>query len=258
MQRASSFFWASDDFHAHADENEDEHRIGVSCSIEEGSGDEEFNEQQTLLPSCSSPERVALKESLDGYGTAASIEKHINHIDNTAAGVDSAIAIDTTADGGRRRLFHHLPHRPQITANNHINKSTELSVKTKDLGNKSIRFQVVIWHLGTIDVQTGHVKMRARLTIFWNDDSSSSPRSKKSTSTIDHGDNDVWVMDGRQRAYRKTWSIDKGHDVGGSSVVKEMVDVPPVSILNAVEFKIVDDVPDIVMLDQQTRSMRWT
>ena len=114
---------------------------------------------------------------------------------------------------------------------------------------KSIRFQVVIWHIGTIDVQTGFVKVRFRLTLFWTDDAKKDVTSPSKANKNIQPDT-VWEMAGRQRAHLKTWDKQE-------SMVKEMIDVPPVSILNAVEFETVD-APEITMTNTQTRSMRWT
>jgi len=56
-----------------------------------------------------------------------------------------------------------------------------------------------------------------------------------------------WIMKGRQRACR----YHVGHDE-----IQEKIDVPPVSILNAVSFDTLE--AEISMLDADTRLMRWT
>lgn len=308
MQRSTSFFWASDDFREHHgddndEDNDDLHlvnrsRIGISWSVEEEAEEEISDEEQGRGGSVhvpSSLERIALNQNVNnGYGSS-SVAFASNHNDNVVVDDGISLVVPTAAAGtaGRRRLFNHLPQTNiRATDNANATQSNEL-YKGKDafapsLGNygitsnhnnneammikKSIRFQVVIWHIGTIDVQTGHVKMRFRLTLFWNDD-----KKQQSTSPINHNNNndvmdhDVWVMEGRQRAYRKKWNILHHHnnqqeqEGGGmmpssisSNTVKEMIDVPPVSILNAVELEIVDDAPEIMMIDEHTRSMRWT
>ena len=101
--------------------------------------------------------------------------------------------------------------------------------------------------------------MRFRLTLFWNDygdnlNTQSSPTKQANKSnTPNAATDDVWVMEGRQRAYLRN-----KHD---ESTVKEMIDVPPVSIMNAVEFETVDE-PEITVQRtdgcQQLRRMRWT
>jgi len=63
-------------------------------------------------------------------------------------------------------------------------------------------------------------------------------------------------MEGRQRAYRKEWNHQSEASTS-TAIVREVIDVPPVSILNAVEFEMVDE-PDITMVNVQSRGMRWT
>ena len=98
--------------------------------------------------------------------------------------------------------------------------------------------------------------MRLRITMFWNDivpsgasetDSGeginlSSPHPASRTGTTES----EWTMKGRQRACR--------YEVGDEEV-KETIDVPPVSILNAVDFDSVD--AEISMVDHEFRLMRF-
>ena len=115
--------------------------------------------------------------------------------------------------------------------------------------SRPIRFQVVIWHIGTVDVQLCQVKMRFRLTIFWNDDR----RQWNGGRSADRPSRE-WVMDGRQRAYARAAEGGRQPDEDGPDAV---MDVPPVSILNAVDFEGVD-AAEIDMIDPRTRLMRWT
>ena len=55
-------------------------------------------------------------------------------------------------------------------------------------------------------------------------------------------------MQGRQRAYCRK-------DVSAEDHVRDFVDVPPVSILNAVSFEPVG-AAEVAMIDEETRSMR--
>ena len=48
-------------------------------------------------------------------------------------------------------------------------KSFRSSPRTVQTAN-GIRFQVVLWYVGAVDVVLGHVPMRFRVTLFWNDD----------------------------------------------------------------------------------------
>eukprot|EP00978_Attheya_sp_CCMP212_P015395 scaffold39755_cov52-Attheya_sp.AAC.6 len=114
---------------------------------------------------------------------------------------------------------------------------------------KSIRFQVVVWHIGQVDVALCHVSMKFRVTLFWNleeeDDQSdvvdgaeereftTLKRQHPSSSSL------VWNMKGRQKAC--LYELSKG-----DTHIRE-IDVPPVSILNAVSFE--QGQPDVDILD---------
>ena len=229
MKRNTSFFWASDDLHD--DEYSD---IDDGYELDACTSDDIIGSIDTTP---SSPERVALNthSSYDrsGYGTSTASTTHDNQQQQPLA--------------FRRRQLFDVPKTTskQLIGDNH---------------DMSIRFQVVIWHIGTIDVQTGCVKMRFRLTLFWNDygdnlNTQSSPTKQANKSnTPNAATDDVWIMEGRQRAYLRN-----KHD---ESTIKEMIDVPPVSIMNAVEFETVDG-PEITVQRvtdgcQQFRRMRWT
>jgi len=294
MQRSTSFFWASDDLRDSGEDHGDDYlevgdeenlllnggnNTGMGWPIDEGEGsDEDFydeeHKQEVLLPLTDervtlngNPERNAPNGNSNGYGSSF---LHNFDIENGGGwsvppNADSAVSVETLTNGeqigrrwsvdpvapvNRRRLFNHMPMTNKGRGDDHSARIT-----AKNVPRKSIRFQVVIWHIGTIDVQTGHVKMRFRLTLFWNDGTPGNKTTNGATNSTTDCDDDVWVMEGRQRAYRKKW---RGEGGSSSSTVEEVIDVPPVSILNAVELEIVDDAPEITMVDKQTRSMRWT
>ena len=106
--------------------------------------------------------------------------------------------------------------------------------------------------------------MRFRITLFWNDVLMVDPSINTDTTTTTPCEDSVagslhsssrkasaeseWIMKGRQRACR--------YHVGGDQIL-ETVDVPPVSILNAVSFDTVEGA-EITMIDTDTRLMRWT
>lgn len=122
--------------------------------------------------------------------------------------------------------------------------ASELSIGPDEV--HSIRFQVVVWYIGPVDAVLGKVDMRFRVTIFWNiaeDDDAQigygmhNPRHKT-----------VWAMYGRQRAYQK--ELD---DIGDSKLVY----VPPVSILNAVDFDVLGE-PEVCCVDAERKLMRWS
>jgi hypothetical protein len=114
---------------------------------------------------------------------------------------------------------------------------------------QSIRFQVVVWHIGQVDVTLCHVSMKFRVTLFWNieeeDDHSdvvdgaeerdftTLKRQHPSSSSL------VWNMKGRQKAC--LYELSKGE-----THIRE-IDVPPISILNAVSFE--QGQPDVDILD---------
>ena len=86
--------------------------------------------------------------------------------------------------------------------------------------------------------------------MFWNDlvPLTNDPSFSKAESNVPSAvPESEWTMKGRQRACR--------YDVGDDEV-KEMIDVPPVSILNAIDFATVD--AEISMIDQETRLMRYS
>jgi len=146
-----------------------------------------------------------------------------------------------------------------------------------------IRFQVVVWYVGKIDVAEGKVPMTFRVTMFWNDpppptaaeggdedgDDFRVPpdldhNNNNSNSNIVGLDTDIvsvgsrgstrssrasfWQMHGRQRA------VQREHKDAG---LVDEIDVPPLSILNVVTFDTIG-APDVCMLRDDTRLMRWS
>lgn len=109
-------------------------------------------------------------------------------------------------------------------------------------------FRCSIWHIGTVDVCQGHVNMRFRITLFWNAaekkrvctsiGSDSTPSNSNMSSS--------WVMRGRKFACKMNFQNEQ---------VTETIDVPPISILNAVSFDAIGD-GEITMVDVGTRLMR--
>lgn len=112
---------------------------------------------------------------------------------------------------------------------------------------RRIRFQAVVWYIGAPDEVHGRVEMKFRVTIFWN-----APGDKD--DEIGYGMNNpqnkrVWKMHGRQRAYETTLS-----EVGDND---RIVYVPPVSILNAVEFELLGDA-EVCCLKKEEHLMKWS
>lgn len=131
---------------------------------------------------------------------------------------------------------------------------------------RSIRLQVVVWSIGSIDVLTGRVPMKFRVTIFWEEDddeednaaaAATGPHrhspdlnggrlspSPPSPGGMNHfglrrRPSKVWVMQGRHRACEKT--------INGPGDVGRTIDVPSLSILNADSFEVIG-APEVVAL----------
>jgi hypothetical protein len=111
----------------------------------------------------------------------------------------------------------------------------------------AIRFQVVLWHIGPVNVQLGCVPMQFRITLFWNDrkhDTEST--SNGETSPHQRHLSSAWKMHGRQLACLE--DIHEGR-------VRERVDVPPLSILNATDLAVMGS-PEVSMIHKDTRLMK--
>eukprot|EP00522_Entomoneis_paludosa_P008998 CAMPEP_0172455744 /NCGR_PEP_ID=MMETSP1065-20121228/12219_1 /TAXON_ID=265537 /ORGANISM="Amphiprora paludosa, Strain CCMP125" /LENGTH=460 /DNA_ID=CAMNT_0013208215 /DNA_START=133 /DNA_END=1512 /DNA_ORIENTATION=+ len=114
----------------------------------------------------------------------------------------------------------------------------------KPSANRTIRCQVVVWYVGHVDVVQSHVMMRFRVTLFWNDDCP----EKNSSGALGRIPSTIWTMRGRMSACQEQVSNDR---------VKKTVDVPPISIINAVQFETIGS-PEIEMLSEESKLMRWT
>lgn len=219
MQHSSSFFWASDsnrlDAPAPFPEEAEEQDVGLFLDDEEdnGSNDDVLQDEETpLVP------------PPDLYQQASGMNRLLyTHPEVNTSG-------DSDGYGG-------FSPSPPV-------------VRRKSRNPFVLRFQVVLWHVGQVDVIQGHVSMRFRVTLFWNDLSKRGKHRhqmpKSPTRKLEPGE---WTMKGRQRACR--------HDINDEANILETVDVPPVSILNAVTFDTLGEA-EITMLDENTRLMRWT
>jgi len=111
-----------------------------------------------------------------------------------------------------------------------------------------IRFQVVVWSVGKIDIIQGRVPVTFRVTIFWNDESMEDAEDDEldglSSTARSHV---VWQMHGRGRAFQKELR----------DVPINTVEVPPVSILNVSTFDTIGT-PEVSLLREDTKLMRWT
>jgi hypothetical protein len=110
-----------------------------------------------------------------------------------------------------------------------------------------IRFQVIIWYVGPVDAVLGLVDMHFRVTVFWNAPGEGDEELGYGLHNPNY--HKVWAMYGRQRAFEKEITeITEGNTI---------VYVPPVSILNAVDFESKGD-PEVCQLDKKTRLMKWS
>lgn len=140
----------------------------------------------------------------------------------------------------------HSDHRMFLPHSYTYNRATALSSATPS----TIRFQVVLWYVGAVDVVHGHVPMRFRVTLFWND-------NHPPNHAADQSETHDWKMEGRMLAFQ---CPRRSHQHRGSSSDDNLlppVQVPPLSILNAVNHSVIGS-PEITMMHQETRLMRWT
>lgn len=117
---------------------------------------------------------------------------------------------------------------------------------------RTIRFQVVVWNIGKLDVVAGTVPMTFRVSLFWNcvedennpeDDVTLGDGGLSVQSSSIH----VWKMQGRQRAFQQELR----------DVPTKAIDVPPLSIMNVSTFSVIGS-PDVGMLNEETKLMRWS
>lgn len=121
----------------------------------------------------------------------------------------------------------------------------------------TIRFQVVVWNIGKLDVVTGSVPMTFRVTLFWNDTMDSDGTSTLNDDLSKNSEDDVyslssqsvnvWKMHGRQKAFQQEMT----------DLPQKAVEVPPLAILNCSTFETIGK-PEIDMLVESSRLMRWS
>ncbi|CAB9499243.1 expressed unknown protein [Seminavis robusta] len=154
----------------------------------------------------------------------------------------------------------------RLRSNNNNSPTTcTTTAKPPSKSRNSIRFQVVIWDVGPVDVALGRVPMTFRVTMFWDDvdEESVTNNNNKEESSIQAAEattnsyHTEWTMQGRRKAYERL--------VQDENILKT-VDVPAVSLINVVTFDIIGH-PEICTLreqqrigtvQQRRRLMRWT
>jgi len=126
------------------------------------------------------------------------------------------------------------PRPPHIISNINNNKNT-------------IRFQVVVWSIGQVDVVQGRVPATFRITVFWNDDSNDLVDNDGGESVNTSLSRSSWKMQGRQSAVQQELP----------STLGQTVDVPPISILNVVTFDTIG-APEVTLLREDVKLWRWS
>ena len=116
---------------------------------------------------------------------------------------------------------------------------------------RNIRFQVVVWYIGTIDMIQGRVPVTFRITLFWNDTPMNDDEELLDDETMSQSSRShsvrMWKMRGRQQAV-----MTEQKDESTTAV-----NVPAVSILNVVTFDTIG-APEVSLLREDTKLMRWT
>ena len=148
-------------------------------------------------------------------------------------------------------MMRSVPSLLEIYNNGFYNNSSYALGQNMSIGEEStsntIRFQVVVWHIGAIDLIQARVPITFRLTMFWNslsdaDDLDGPPdcgsASQKSQQTL--------RMLGRQKAFY----CDK-------TIPETTIEVPAVSILNVVTFDTIGDA-EVTVLNEESRLLRWS
>ena len=149
-----------------------------------------------------------------------------------------------TSDDAKSPLLGPAQHRKSFS-----NLYSATAATATNVGwQQSIRFQVVVWHIGQIDMRQGRVPVTFRVTLFWND----SPHSEENDDDDDlmsmsSRSSSVWQMQGRQQAIQKEIK----------DIPIRTVPVPALSLLNVVTFDTIG-APQVELLRDDTRLMRWT
>jgi len=115
-----------------------------------------------------------------------------------------------------------------------------------------IRFQVVLWNVGKLDVVEARVPVTFRVSLFWNDLRSlkeSKNDDTESTDSLRSGSRaNRYEMKGRQSAVLKEDS---------QEATSRAIEVPPLSILNVVTFSTIGSA-EVSLLREDVGLWRWT
>ncbi|KAG7341736.1 hypothetical protein IV203_023689 [Nitzschia inconspicua] len=181
-------------------------------------------------------------------------------------------------------LFSSSPPTDQLLvygSSNRISPSATSST-SQPTQQRTIRFQVVVWNIGKLDVVSGSIPMTFRVSLFWNDilpmdedcdvvggttdaDDDTTSLASNSNSTFMRSNNStVWKMHGRNKAIMHDFGnnnsnqlVPPANNSRGNSTTNSVLDVPPLSILNVATFETIGGA-EIDCLDTHERLFRWT
>lgn len=210
-------------------------------------------------------------------------------------------ATETSSDTTDNDDYHHQQHDSASSLRSfYPSKLRSYNSFRNDDHRYTIRHQVIVWSVGIPDVKLCRVSLMFRVTLFWYDHPPSPPvllpliSSSQNIEEVENNDDDdgdaddsIWVMDGRTKAKLKSrrkrkrsqsrlrnsknWSLHHQNkyynsDSDDDDEEEEAIDVPPISIINAVDFEIVGR-PDVTCLSssgtkkgksKNTRLMRFS
>jgi hypothetical protein len=241
MERRSSFFWTADD-NDNDQESVGTHDTSASTDIVYASDDANlyYNQHQHQHPDERDIEGDTVTTSLSTLSSAPLLAQKSYGSFN---GNSSSSANHGSSDS---LMSNTIPSPPPRNATNLPSQSFHKS----HADEHSIRFQVVLWHIGPVSVQLGSVPMQFRITLFWNDCGKPSNTHRSgliASASPQRHLSSAWTMQGRQLACLE--DVHEGR-------VRERVDVPPVSILNAIDLTVMGT-PEVAMIRKETRLMRY-
>ncbi|CAB9499245.1 expressed unknown protein [Seminavis robusta] len=224
-----------------------------------------FHQIPRVASNGSNSDRTARMDSEDGSdGGEEQKPNYYNHSPLSVASRDST-AIHQQHGYGSMRFRSNMASPGQSSfVNNHYQNGHVITPE-------AIRFQVVVWDVGPVDVALGRVPMTFRVTMFWDDvdeetaDNDICEMSSSEEEQHPKKKKTEWAMAGRRKAYER---------VICDETIQKTIDVPPISLLNVVTFDTVGD-PEVCVLEEKkqvfqklmdpsrqhsktTRLMRWT
>lgn len=120
-------------------------------------------------------------------------------------------------------------------------RSRNASTLSATVPSESIRFQVVVWDVGPVDVALGRVPMTFRVTMFWEDEETISGNDCEE----ERAPRTVWTMEGRRKAYQRLLC---------DETITRSLDVPPVSLMNVVTFDVIGQ-PEVCVLREEHQTL---